>query len=72
MVYQSGRSRSAAAQFNLGVIHEQGLGVAQNMEEAPDGSETRRNKVADAQFNLGVMYEHGQGVTQDSGNAAQW
>ncbi len=61
------------AQYNLGVLYDQGRGVPQNFIEA-----TRWYRAAaeqghlDAQANLGFAYEQGRGVPQDFGEAAKW
>ena len=61
------------AQYNIGVLYDQGLGVPQNFAEA-----TRWYRLAaerghvDAQANLGYAYEQGRGVTLDFAQAAKW
>ena len=63
----------ASAQCNIGVMYEQGRGVAQNYREA-----MRWFRLAavqgnsSAQSNLGVMYHKGQGIAQDYGEAMKW
>ncbi|MEX4489508.1 sel1 repeat family protein [Haemophilus influenzae] len=64
---------NADAQFNLGLMYEEGRGVKQDDFEAvkwfrkaaEQGDET-------AQFNLGVMYGKGRGVKQDDVEAMKW
>ena len=62
-----------AERSNLGVMYEQGRGVAQNYREA-----MRWFRLAavqgnsSAQSNLGVMYHKGQGIAQDYGEAMKW
>jgi len=67
---------NAEAQYYLGLIHDQGLGVPQDFEEAVkqyrlaadqgwDGNE-------EAQYNLGVMYAEGNEVLQDYSLAHMW
>jgi TPR repeat protein len=64
---------SAPAQSNLGLMYEEGRGVAQNYREA-----VRLFRLAaiqgdpSAQSNLGVMYERGQGIAQDYSEAIKW
>ena len=63
----------AFAQFNLGVMYDNGQGVLQDYTEAV----TWFRKAADqghapAQADLGVMYAHGQGVPQDYVQAHKW
>jgi tetratricopeptide (TPR) repeat protein len=63
----------ASAQCNLGVMYEQGRGVAQNYREAMKWfrlAAVQGN--ASAQSNLGVMYYKGQGIAQDYGEAMRW
>ena len=64
---------SANAQYNLGVIYADGLGVPQDNGEAirwyrlaADQGEAR------AQHNLGVRYESGEGVGQNYAEAERW
>ena len=64
---------NALAQFNLGVMYDEGQGVPQDDAEAVKWY----RKAADqgnalAQFNLGVMYGTGQGVPQDYAEAVKW
>ncbi|WP_457611300.1 tetratricopeptide repeat protein [Lutibacter sp.] len=54
------------AQFNLGLIYENGYGVKQNYKEAMKWFRKAANQgVANAQTNLGFMYANGKGVRQD-------
>ena len=64
----------ADAQFNLGVMYYQGLGVEQDLKEAVKWYQKAADQgdVAMAQFNLGVMYEKGKGVEQDFKEAVKW
>ena len=63
----------AAAQFNLGLMYDEGKGVAQDFKEA-----VRWYKLAaaqgnaKAQFNLGISYGKGEGVAQDYLRAHTW
>ncbi len=63
----------AAAQNNLGLIYDKGLGVSQSDTEAVKWyrSAADQNHVK-AQFNLGVMFERGRGVPQSDAEAVQW
>ncbi len=61
------------AQFMMGTIHEQGLGVPKSLEravawyrKAGDGGN------ASAQYNLGVLYQFGKGIAKDDKAAAFW
>ena len=64
---------SHGAQFNLGEMYENGLGVPQNYVKAAKwyskGAELGHAK---AQFNLGAMYDKGQGVSQNLIYAHMW
>jgi len=61
------------AQYRLGMLFDQGLGVAKNLVEA---SEWYRKAAVQgyalAQYNLGDMYYKGEGVPKDSTMAASW
>ena len=61
------------AQFNLGVMYEQGKGVAQDDKQAVAWF----RKAAEqgnvyAQYMLGAMYFHGRGGAQDDKQAVAW
>jgi TPR repeat protein len=63
----------AAAQFNLGILYDNGYGVPQDDQEAVRWWRLAAGQGnAAAQFNLGVMYEQGQGVPQDVAEAVRW
>ena len=63
----------AGAQYNLGVMYEQGQGVAQNNVEAVRWYRKAADQGhAQAQFNLGCMYAEGQGVAQSDVEAVRW
>lgn len=56
---------NAEAQFNLGVMYDNGQGVAQDYAQAVQWYRKSADQGdADAQNNLGVMYADGQGVPQ--------
>jgi TPR repeat protein len=61
------------AQYNIGVLYDQGLGVPQDFGEA-----TKWYRLAaeaghvDAQANLGFAYQQGRGVAPDNAEAARW
>ena len=62
-----------AAQFELGQMYAQGLGVTQQFEEAAYWYLiAAKQGHAQAQFHLGFLYSHGQGVEQDYVKAYQW
>jgi len=63
----------AEAQFNLGVMYRQGLGVTADLAEARKWY----RKAADqghpkAQLNLGTFYARGMGVKEDASEAFKW
>ncbi len=63
----------ANAQFSLGAMYRNGLGVPQDEAEAVGwwrkAAEQGNTK---AQYNLGVMYGNGEGVPQDYVQAHMW
>lgn len=64
---------SAAAQFNLGVLYENGDGVERDLAEALRWyRKAAEQNDADAQFNLGVCYFNGKGVERDEKEAVAW
>ena len=63
----------ALAQFQLGVLYSQGLGVPQNYGEAAKWVRLSAEQgETEAQFNLGRMYFEGLGVAQDWVLALMW
>ncbi|HFC6390643.1 TPA: tetratricopeptide repeat protein, partial [Neisseria lactamica] len=70
---QAAAHGNAAAQFNLGVMYENGQGVRQDYVQAVQWyRKASEQGDAQAQFNLGVMYAEGQGVRQDYVEAVKW
>jgi uncharacterized protein len=64
---------NAVAQFNLGVMYDDGEGVPQNDAEAVKWYKLAAEQGdADAQYNLGVMYDDGEGVPQNDAEAVKW
>ena len=64
---------NAEAQFNLGLMYDNGQGVRQDYAQAVQWyRKAAEQGYAEAQFNLGVMYANGQGVRQDHAQAVQW
>ena len=63
----------ADAQFEMGVLHQYGRGVPQNLFEAVS---FYRNAAEQghlgAQSNLGILYASGQGIPRDYGEALHW
>jgi TPR repeat protein len=63
----------ASAQYNLGLMFDNGQGVQQNYATAVSWYRRAAEQGhADAQNNLGVMYAQGRGVPQDHATAASW
>lgn len=61
------------AQFNLGVMYDEGAGVEQDLAAAAGWyRKAAEQGFVDAQTNLGVMYFHGLGVERDHSEAARW
>ena len=65
-------TNDTSCQYNLGVMYEQGIGVAKDEKEAL-GWYRKAAELgnANAQFNLGVMYENGHGTVVDFAQANQ-
>lgn len=63
----------ASAQFNLGVMYANGVGVPKDDQQAVSWyRKAAEQGHADAQFNLGVMYANGEGVPKDARQAVLW
>ena len=61
------------AQFNLGVMYDEGAGVDKDLAIAADWYEKAAEQgFVDAQSNLGMMYFHGHGVPCDYKKASSW
>ena len=64
---------NAAAQFNVAVLYEKGLGTAANAPEAAAWYlKAAQQGDPDAQYSIGVLYETGTGVPQDVEQARTW
>ncbi len=64
---------NAKAQYNLGVMYDNGQGVPQDYAKAVEWyRKAAEQGYADAQYNLGHMYDKGEGVTQDYAKAMGW
>ena len=60
-------------QFNLALMHEQGMGLAKDEKEALVWyKKAAEQGNSNAQFNLGVLYENGRGTAVDFAQANQW
>ena len=63
----------AEAQYNLGVLHDEGAGVKQDLAAAVNWYQKAASQgFIDAQTNLGMMYYHGHGIERDYQAAARW
>jgi TPR repeat protein len=77
LAYQQFRAAAeqghADSQFNLGLMYEQGIGVAKDERQAVVwyGKSAEQGNSA-AQFNLGVLYENGRGTKVDFAQANDW
>ena len=70
---QAAEQGNAAAQYNLGVMYLNGLGVRQDEAEAFRWFRQAADQgYAQAQNNLGAMYAEGRGVRQDDVEAVRW
>ncbi len=64
---------NSKAQFNLGLMYENGRGVTENTVQAVKWYRLAADKGhAQAQNTLGVMYEYGQGVPRNDNEAMRW
>lgn len=62
-----------AAQYQLGVVYDQGRGVPRNPAEASAWYRKAADQgYAAAQHRLGVMYQFGAGVPQNGAEAVRW
>lgn len=61
------------AQYNLGVLYDEGAGVEQDLAVAADWyRKAAEQGFIDAQTNLGIMYYFGHGVARDYHEATKW
>ena len=61
------------AQFNLGIMYDNGEGVPEDDREAVFWwRKAAEQGIANAQYNLGVMYGDGKGVLEDDIQAVYW
>jgi TPR repeat protein len=71
--YDLANKGDATAQYQLGLLYYQGLGIRQNYDEAShwyQQSGAQGNAVA--QYSLGNMFLMGEGVSQDDSKAIAW
>lgn len=72
-VQKAAEQGDAMAQFNLGVMYNTGLGVAQDYKQAVAWfRKAAEQGYAMAQLLLGMMYDNGMGVVQDNKLAYVW
>ena len=63
----------AMAQFNLGLLHETGRGVAEDFAQAAAWYERAALQgLTQAQFNLALLHQTGRGVEKDGTQALYW
>lgn len=63
----------AEAQFDLGLLYAQGLGVRRDLSAAADWYRKAADQGnAEAEFALGQMYSRGWGVPRDEADALRW
>ena len=73
LTYRAAAQETVAAQYNLGVMYDNGRGVPQNCAEAVKWYRLAAEQGnASAQNNLGSMYENGQGLPQNYAEAYFW
>lgn len=61
------------AQYNLGVLYDEGAGVPQDYVMAASWyRKAAEQGFVDAQTNLGLMLYHGLGISRDHAQAADW
>jgi len=64
---------NVAAQFQLGLMYRDGIGVQQDQTQSLKWFEwAADNQYPAAQVLVGTMYEHGTGVEKNAGKAAGW
>ena len=63
----------ARAQYNLGLLYDNGKGVSHDYVQARQWYEKAATQGrADAQVNLGILHDYGRGVPQDFKKAVYW
>lgn len=63
----------AGAQYNLGVMYDNGEGVSENVAEAAKWYRRAADQGhALAQYNLGLMHDNGEGVPENDAEAVKW
>ena len=70
---QAAEQGNATAQYNLGVMYDNGQGVRQDDAQAVHWyRKAAEQGNVEAQHNLGAMYANGQGVRRDHKIAKEW
>lgn len=70
---QAADAGQAEAQFDIGVLYAQGLGVARDLTEAARWYQRAADQGnLEAEFALGQMYSRGWGVPRDEQDAMRW
>jgi TPR repeat protein len=70
---KAAKKGNVEAQFNLGLMYYNGLGVDKDYAKAVEWYQKAADQgLAVAQFNLGTMYENGRGVAKDYTKAFEW
>ncbi|MES0828476.1 tetratricopeptide repeat protein [Ruegeria sp. SCP11] len=73
MLLPFGQAGNVDAQYNLGVMYEEGLGVEQDFSEAFRWMNLAATQGdPDAQVRLGLLFENGLGTEADMVEAAKW
>ena len=64
---------NAYAEFRLGELYQEGIGIPRNSRVAADWMEKAANRgIARAQLKLGLMYARGDGVAKQTGSGRYW
>ena len=72
-IRKAAENGDAEAQYNLGLMYNNGDGVQQDYAEALKWyHKAAEQGNADAQYNIGDMYHDGEGVSRDYAEAAKW
>ncbi len=70
---QEARAGTVAAQRNIGVMYDRGVGVERDPARAAQWMKTAAEAGSrDAAYQLGAMYENGRGVAEDYSQAVSW
>ena len=75
-IFEEAQKENIDAQYNMGLMHYNGWGVAQDYEEAATwlrrAIESAKGRHPAAQYRLGTMYIEGKGVEQNYEEAVTW